>query len=132
MKEDKPFSIVDRAGSFRHALRGLFDIIRTEHNAWVHAVFTVLILLLSWWLEVSFIQFALLVLAIVSVWVAEAFNTVVEILVDIVSPSFSESAKRAKDIGAAAVLIAAIGAIILGSVILGPLLYEKLKGFYFS
>jgi len=132
MKEYRPFSVNDRVNSLRHALRGLFDILRTEHNAWVHAVFTVVVFLLSWWLEVSFNQFALLVLAIVSVWVAEAFNTVVEMMVDMVSPTFSAPAKRAKDIGAAAVLIAAIGAIILGSVILGPLLYEKIRALYLS
>jgi hypothetical protein len=62
-----------------------------------------------------------------AVWVAEAFNTVFEIVVDIASPQYSYAARRAKDIAAAAVLIASLGAVALGLVILGPPLLKKIE-----
>ena len=101
-------------------------MIRTEPNAWVHGVATILVLGLSLWLKLDPIRFALIILAVVSVWVAEAFNTVIEIVLDFVSPQYSDVAKRAKDIAAAAVFISCIGAAILGLVILGPMLSNKL------
>ena len=64
-------------------------------------------------------------------WVAETFNTVLEILVNMVSPRYTAVAKRAKDIAAAAVLVAAIGAFIVGLVLLGIPLLERL-GFSFG
>jgi len=102
-------------------------MIRTEPNAWVHCVATVVVLGLSWWLQLDPVRFALIILAIVSVWVAEAFNTVIEIVLDFVSPQYSDVAKRAKDIAAAAVFISCIGAAILGVILLGPALYSKLN-----
>ena len=61
------------------------------------------------------------------VWIAEAFNTVLEFVIDIVSPQYNEIAKRAKDIAAAAVLIATIGAVIAGIVLLAPPIMTKIK-----
>ncbi len=105
---------------FRHAFRGLKDILTTEHNAWVHAIFTVIVLALSIFLKIDFIEFVLIVIVVTLVWVAEAFNTVLEVLVNMAAPRYSKVAKRAKDIAAGAVLIAACGAAVVGCVILGP------------
>ncbi|MCM8776090.1 MAG: diacylglycerol kinase family protein [Candidatus Omnitrophica bacterium] len=128
MKKDNSFSIRGRIQSFRHAFSGFVDMLKTEHNAWVHGATTIVVLLLCWWLGLDFVRFSLIVLAIVSVWVAEAFNTVLEILFDSLSPGYSIRAKRAKNIAAAAVLITAAGAVILGIVLLGPLLYHRFFG----
>lgn len=112
--------------SLRCAFSGLWDVARTEHNAWFHAMMTVLTLGLGFRLQIGTLKFCLIVIAIVMVWLAETINTVFEIVVDIVSPQYSEGAKRAKDIAAAAVLIASLGAFILGLMVLGPPLYNSL------
>lgn len=114
------YFIIDRIKSFRHAFRGIKDILVTEHNAWVHAIFTVIVLGLSILLRISFTEFVLIIVVITLVWVAEAFNTVLEIVVNMVTPRYSKVAKRAKDIAAGAVLVAACGAAIVGILVLGP------------
>ena len=65
-------------------------------------------------------------MATTSVWLAEAFNTCVEFLVDLVHPEWHELAGRIKDVAAGAVLIAAVGALLLGLIILGPLIFKEL------
>ena len=130
MKPKKEFSVFDRIKSIEHAIRGLKDILKTEHNAWVHSFMTVMALGFAFWLNVGAVKFCFIVLAIVSVWAAEAFNTVYEILVDFMSPEYSVAAKRAKDIAAAGVLFASIGAFAIGVIIFGPPLYEKIKAIF--
>ena len=125
--KNKALSIKSRLRSFSNAFSGLKDMLMTEPNAWLHAVMTCLTLILSWWLAIEQQKFALIIFAIVVVWVAEAFNTVLELTVDIAaSKTQSEMAKRAKDIAAAAVLIASLGAALIGVLVLGPPLYLRL------
>jgi len=112
----------NRFMSFVHAFRGLKTILRTEHNARIHLAFTVAAFGISWWLRLDAIRWSFIILAVAGVWTAEAFNTVLEIVVDMASPEYSESAKRAKDIASAGVLIAAMTALILGVIIFGPVL----------
>ncbi len=122
----KSLSPAEIAKTLGHAFEGVRDILKTEHMAWFHSIMTVAVLLLCWWLQLETLEFCFIVLAIVSVWVAEAFNTVFEILTDFVSPDYSIPAKRAKDMAAAAVLISCLGALSLGLLILGPALYQRL------
>ncbi len=112
--------------SFGYALQGLKEVLRIEINARTHLLGTVIALGLSWLLHLDTIRFSLILLAIILVWVAEIFNTVFEIVIDLVSPGHSRFAKQAKDISAAAVLLAVIGAAILGVVVMGPIVYERL------
>ena len=112
--------------SLAHAFRGLKTIVRTEHNARIHLAATVAAFGISWWLRLDRIRFSLIVLAVANVWIAEAFNTVLEVVVDLASPQYSEAAKRAKDIAAAAVLFAALAALVLGIIIFGPAFYQRL------
>ena len=114
--------------SFGHAIDGLKDMVRTEHNAWIHSVMSVMVLLLSWWVHLDTVRFCFIILAIVIVWSAESFNTAVEVLTDHVSPDYSPTAKRAKDIAAAAVLIACAGALALGMIILVPPVLHRFAG----
>lgn len=118
---------VSRAHSFRHAFHGWWYVIRTQRNAWIHAVITTLVMLVALWLHLPFRDWAVLFLTIALVWTAEFINTALEAVVNLASPQKHPLAKVGKDVGAAAVLIAALTAILVGLLILGPPLYEQVK-----
>jgi diacylglycerol kinase (ATP) len=118
---------VSRAHSFRHAFHGWWYVIRTQRNAWIHAVITTLVLLAALWLHLPLRDWAVLFLTIALVWTAEFINTALEAVVDLASPQQHPLAKMGKDVGAAAVLIAALTAILVGLLILGPPLIEEMK-----
>ncbi|MDR0303401.1 MAG: diacylglycerol kinase family protein [Chitinispirillales bacterium] len=119
--------IKKRIDSVRYALNGIFLIISTQHNAWIHFLMTVFVVVLSLFLKVSAVEWTMLVLAIVSVWVAEALNTAIEHLGDSVSPDeYHPLIGKSKDVAAGAVLIAAIGAAIIGIIVFLP----KILAFY--
>jgi len=118
---------VSRAHSFRHAFNGLRFVLRTQRNAWIHALITLLVILMGLWLRLSLRDWAVLLVTIASVWTAEFINTALEAVVDLASPEKHPLAKVGKDVGAAAVLIAAIISILVGLLILGPPLLDKLK-----
>jgi len=119
-----------RVLAFRHAFRGLWYVIRTQRNAWIHAVVTSLVLILAFWLQIPLQHWAVLLLTIALVWTAEFINSALEAVVDLASPQNHPLAKVGKDVGAAAVLIAALTSILVGLLILGPPLWDKLKVFY--
>jgi len=118
----KPFSIVERPASFRHAARGLALLVRTQHNARIHLVATLLVVALGWWLRINATDWRWLIVAITLVWAAEAMNTALEHLCNVVSPERNASVRMAKDIGAGAVLICAVGAAVLGVLVFLPYL----------
>jgi diacylglycerol kinase (ATP) len=118
---------VSRIHSFGHAFRGWWYVIRTQRNAWVHALVTTVVVVLALWLQLSAHDWAVLLLSIAVVWTAEFINTALEAVVDLASPSKHPLAKVGKDVGAAAVLIAALAAILIGLLILGPSLWAKLR-----
>ena len=117
--------IKSRIISFGHAFRGWGYVIRNEKNAWVHAVVTIIVVCMGTWLVLSLRDWALLVLTIAMVWAAEFLNTAIEAVVDLASPVHHPLAKIGKDVGAAAVLIAACAAVLVGLLILGPPLWGK-------
>ena len=92
---------------------------------------TTLVILLAIWLQLPARDWAVLLLTMALVWSAEFFNTAIEAVVDLASPVQHPLAKTGKDVGAAAVLIAALAAVLVGLLILGPPLWERLS-FYFS
>jgi diacylglycerol kinase (ATP) len=116
-----------RIRSFKHALSGWIYVIRTQQNAWIHLLATLCVALLAAWLRLPLRDWAVLLLAIAIVWMAEFLNTALEAVVDLASPERHPLGKVGKDVGAAAVLIAAVSAAILGSLILGPPLWERLS-----
>ena len=77
-------------------------------------------IVLGWRLEVSTSEWCFLMLGISFVLVAEAFNTAIEALTDLASPNFHKLAKTAKDVGAGAVLLAAVTALVVGLIVFGP------------
>jgi diacylglycerol kinase len=117
---------VSRYHSFGYAFRGWWHVIRTQRNAWVHALATALVVLLALWLRLAVYGWAVLFLAIALVWISEFINTALEAVVDLASPQQHPLAKVGKDVGAAAVLIAALASILVGLLILGPPLWSRL------
>lgn len=118
-----------RIASFRHAFHGWWYVLRTQRNAWIHALATTLVIVLGLWLQLPARDWAALVLVIAMVWSAEFLNTSIEAVVDLASPAQHPLAKVGKDVGAAAVLIAAVAAVLVGLLILGPPLSEKISAF---
>lgn len=123
--QDGKSEIYNRAKSFHYAFEGWWHVLRTQHNAWIHAVVSIAVFVVAFWLRLSALEWAVLVLTIMAVWMAEFMNTAIEAVVDMTMPEFHPLAKVAKDVAAAAVLVGAIGAVIIGLIILGPPLWER-------
>ena len=118
----------DRISAFRFAFEGLAYLLRTQPHARIHLAMTVAVVAMGWWLGVSTLAWVALTLAIGAVWVAEAFNTAVEAVVDLTSPDFHPLAKVAKDVAAAGVLLAAVAAVVVGLLVFLPPLLARLGG----
>ena len=118
---------VTRSFAFRYAFSGWWFVIRTQRNAWIHAVATATVLVMSFWLRLSLLEWAVILLAVAMVWLAEFLNTALEAVVDLASPQHHELAKVGKDVGAAAVLITAASSALIGFLVLGPPLWEKIR-----
>jgi diacylglycerol kinase (ATP) len=116
----KPFSIKDRLKSFGYALEGLKSFFKTQHNAWIHIAATVVVIVAGFLLNVSSMQWMVLSFAIALVFISELFNTAIEFLCDKVSPELDPKIKLVKDISAAAVLIAAMVALVIGAIVFVP------------
>lgn len=118
--ERRPFEFTGRIRSFAYAFAGIRTMLRSQQNAWIHAAATVAVCALGLILRISTSDWCWIVLAIMSVWTAEALNTAFEFLADVASPEFHPLVKHAKDVAAGAVLIAAIGAFVIAVLVLGP------------
>ncbi|MDA8441142.1 MAG: diacylglycerol kinase family protein [Peptococcaceae bacterium] len=106
--------------SFCYAWRGIVRVCQSERNMKIHLVAAALALILSGFFHLSWLQFMFILVAIAMVIVAEAINTAIEAVVDLVTAEKHPLAAQAKDIAAGAVLVAAIFAFIVGVVIFGP------------
>lgn len=125
-KVDSSFGIRRRLASFVYAFEGWGHVLRSQPNAWIHAAITVVVFALAFWLRLSRIELAILLLTTMIVWIAEFVNTALEAAVDMSMPEYHPLAKTAKDVAAAAVLVGALGAVIVGLLILGPPLWQRL------
>jgi diacylglycerol kinase (ATP) len=95
-------------------------MIRCQHNAWVHAAATTMVVAAGFLFRVSPADWCWLVLAISIVWTAEALNTAFEFLADAASPQFHPLVRDAKDVAAGAVLVTAMAAAVIGVIIFWP------------
>ncbi len=118
--------ITSRLRSFVHAFHGWAYVMRTQHNAWIHAIVATIVFVLGLWLGLPPRDWALLILTIAMVFAAEFINTAIEAVVDLATSERHPLAKVGKDVGAAAVLVAAMAAVLVGLLILGPPLWAKL------
>ena len=113
------FTITGRIKSFHYAIHGLATMLRSQHNAWLHALATALVFTAGFCFGLSRWEWCWIILAIVSVWIAEALNTALEFLADIACPTEHPVVKKAKDVAAGAVLISAVGSVVIGILVMG-------------
>ena len=125
------FTIKGRLQSFRCAWYGLALMLRSQHNAWLHAFASVCILVTGGLFRLTAGEWCWVILAIVAVWTAEALNTALEFLADAATPEFHPLVKCAKDVAAGGVLISALGSVVIGLLVLGPHLLEFLRKLFF-
>lgn len=103
-------------------------LVKTTHNAWIHLAALVVVALLALYFRISATEWLFLVLAAGFVLAAEAFNTAIEIDIDLTSPEYHPYARDTKDVAAGAVLIAAITAALIGIMIFAPRILQFLVG----
>ena len=120
-------SLGARIESFRHAIRGVGELVATQRSAWIHAAATLGVCALASLLGVSAGEWLAIVLAIAAVWSSEAMNTAFESLCDVVSPDRHPQVRRAKDVAAASVLLSATGAATVGAIVFGPRLLALVR-----
>lgn len=123
MKNQK-FSISQRLKSFPHAFNGLKILLREEHNARIHFVAAILVIIAGVVLKISTEEWITLVFAIGFVITAEIINSSIENIADFISPEKHEKIKKIKDLAAAGVLISAATALIVGLIIFLPKILE--------
>ncbi len=108
--------------SANFAIDGILQATKTQRHIRYHFFSAAIVLLLSYVLGVSRIEFLIVALSVIAVLLAEMFNTAIEALVDLVSPEYSEKARIVKDISAGAVFVTSFGVAIIGYIILFPYL----------
>jgi len=114
------FRVSDRVRSFGPALRGIAAMLRSEHNAWLHALATVGVLVAGLVFGVDRLEWLAITLAVALVWVAEAINSAIEAVADAVTLESHPLIGRAKDIAAGAVLLAAIASVVVAVLVFAP------------
>ena len=119
--------VASRLRSFGYAFRGWWYVLRTQRNAWLHVVIAIVVFGLSIWVGLKPVEWAVIVLTTAMVFAAEFLNTAIEAVVDLASPHRHPLAKVGKDVGAGAVLISALAAVVIGALILGPPLWARLR-----
>ncbi len=127
-REQEAFSLVKRAKNLTHALRGLRVLIQTTPNVWVHFGSALLAIIFGFLFSISSTEWLFLVLSIGLVIGAEAFNSAIEVDIDLTSPEYHPFARDTKDLAAGAVLIMGITTWIIGAIIFFP----KIHAYFFS
>lgn len=120
MNTKQEFSLVKRAKSFVHAGRGILVFLKTTHNAWIQIVIFLGAIGLGIYFDIPSLEWTMLTLAGGFVLVSEAFNTAIEVDMNLTSPQYHPYARDTKDVAAGAVLISAITALIIGLTIFLP------------
>ncbi len=116
-----------RKNAIGYALEGWWHVLRTQRNTWIHASLSIAVIALGLWLSLTPQDWAILILTMAIVWAAEFFNTALESLTDLIQPELHDLAKISKDVSAAAVLITAAASVLIGFLILGPPLLDKIR-----
>lgn len=116
-----------RVRSFQYAFEGWWYVLRTQRNAWIHALISIAVFALCLWLQIETYEWAIIIVTVMVVWMAEFMNTAIEAVIDMASPDFHPLAKVAKDVAAACVLVGALGSVVVGLLILGPPLWARLQ-----
>jgi len=123
----KPFSLRNRFESFKYAMNGIKIMLRSQHNAWLHALATIMVALAGIFFGLERSEWCWIILAVMAVWTAEALNTAFEFLADVASPEYHPLVKKAKDVAAGAVLISAIGSVLISIFIILPRMIKMIE-----
>ncbi|MGE5296277.1 MAG: diacylglycerol kinase family protein [Solirubrobacterales bacterium] len=121
------FTLTGRLHSVRNAIHGVALMLRSQHNAWLHAFASFCVLIVGAMCRLSDAEWCWIILAIMAVWTAEALNTALEFLADAAKPEFHPLVKCAKDVAAGGVLISAVGSMAIGLLIIGPHLANLIR-----
>ena len=124
--------IRSRIASFRYAFQGWGYVLRTQRNTWIHSAIATAVFIIGLWLQLPARDWAVIILTAAFVFSAEFINTAIEAVVDLATEEHHPLAKIGKDVGAAAVLVAALAAVLVGLLILGPPLLIKLTSLFTS
>ena len=126
--EEQRLMYKGRLQSIVNAVRGMGVLLRSQPNARLHLAATVAVGVLGMAFSLNGSEWALIVLAITVVWGAEALNTALEVLADAVEVAYHPMIGKAKDVAAGAVLITAIGAVVIGLLVFVPYVMAALAG----
>lgn len=121
-----PITSRNRVVSLGYALAGWLYMLRRQKNTRIQAVASIGVMLLALWLEIDAVKWALLILTITIVWMAEFLNAAVEAAINLASQELHPMAKVGKDVASAAVLLGVVASILIGGLLLGPPLFAKL------
>ena len=113
--------------SFKYAIEGIISSFRTEQNMKIHVFIMIVVIILGIILKLSALEWIILTIVIALVISAELFNTTIETVVDMITKEKNEKAKLAKDVAAGAVLVLAIGSVVVGLIIFIPKILGIIK-----
>lgn len=120
-----PVTSKNRVVSLGYALAGWLYMLRRQKNTRIQAVASIVVLLLALWLQISFVEMAVIILAITIVWMAEFINAAVEAAVNLATTEIHPMAQVGKDVASAAVLLGVVASVLIGLLILGPPLLRR-------
>ncbi|MEM9399083.1 MAG: diacylglycerol kinase family protein [Verrucomicrobiota bacterium] len=112
---------------FKYAGRGVLTLLQTQRNARMHACFMAGVIAAGFYFKINGVEWCLIILAAMCVWIAEAVNTALEFLADCITEEYHPLIKQAKDTAAAAVLIAAMGSLVIGAFVFSPYLLNLMN-----
>lgn len=115
----------NRIKSLGYALAGWLYMLRRQKNTRLQGVASLVVVALALWLQIDLISWAILILTVTIVWMAEFVNAAVEAAIDLTTSEFHPMAKVGKDVASAAVLLGVFASILIGLIILGPPLLAK-------
>lgn len=120
-----PITSHSRWKSLRYALAGWLYMLKYGKNTRIQMVFSILVFILGWWLGLSPMTWAILILTVTINWAAEFINGAVEATINLASPDIHPMARVGKDVAAATSLLAASASAIIGALLLLPPLLER-------
>jgi diacylglycerol kinase (ATP) len=116
---------LNRLDSLGYALAGWLYMLRRQKNTWIMALATPIVLGVAFWLRVSLMGLALLMVSISIVWLTEFMNAAIEAAIDLTTSEYHPMAKVGKDVAAAAVLLGVVNSVVVGLLVMGPPLWLR-------
>jgi diacylglycerol kinase (ATP) len=117
---NKGFTFKKRLAGFKYAFHGIRLLFKQESNAQLQVIIGICAIIAGFLLKISVMEWIVVVAVCGCVLAAEALNTAIEKLSDVISPEYSEAIKKIKDVSAGGVLLIALAALIIGGIIFIP------------